>query len=737
MSLHPTLQLIHPGGPIDTNTMYIGPTMNINNSNANKYYNVDPTNAPYLNQWKIMDPAQAEIASRIVMGAQFRIEGSQEVFTIMRTRVKRLYNHTPFMRTQDAWDGTAAVFREPHSVESRFAAWANYARANFQNNSTNHYKQSNNPHVENLSKTLKDFGDPSNRRLLYIIELDKNPNDFLTNADFTFDVDTIQKIRFVEPIIRTGDTSPTITPAIWETQIKEETDLNIYYEASDAIPLNLNTQKETSEIYAPIGSRVWCNKIDSVPQLTNSAITHPLRITNWESNALGVYNLVEIASPGLNVDTSVAYTNDATGRAAQTSKYVNKYIRFFKPDGSYVTSKIFSVREIIGQFITKLSLIPGNHGSGKTIGLSYYDCFSFGNGVESNRIRDDFNAMTVEKGVKASSVIQEDYKEENRKNGLIYSGIYNSTSGVNNLNQFIAAEKITKDLNPTYGSIQKLFQRRIDLVTFCEDKVVKVLSNKDALYNADGNVQLVSTNRVLGDANPFVGDYGISKDPESFAKESYRAYFTDRQRGAVLRLSMDGLTPISDAGMKTYFKDNLSTSNTIVGSYDVYKGNYNLTLKGDNRDDVTISYDERSKGWSSFKSFIPEFGLSCSNSYYTWDQGHAYKHHVRNHPITDAFISRNTFYTDDQGNPERHASTIELVLNDQPDLIKSFNTVNYEGDAGWVNSVITTDQQNGTVNDFIEKEGKFFNYIKGGSDIDYKAFNFQGIGQTIGIEYNI
>ena len=202
-------------------------------------------------------------------------------------------------------------------------------------------------------------------------------------------------------------------------------------------------------------------------------------------------------------------------------------------------------------------------------------------------------------------------------------------------------------------------------------------------------------------------------------------------------MSLDGMTPISDAGMKTYFKDNLSTSNTIVGSYDIYKGNYNLTLKGDNRDDVTISYDERSKGWSSFKYFIPEFGLSCSNSYYTWDQGRAYKHHVRNHPITDDFISRNTFYTDDQGNPERHASTIKLVLNDQPDLIKSFNTVNYEGDAGWVNSVITTDQQNGTVNDFIEKEGKFFNYIKGGPDIDYRAFNFQGIGQTIGIEYNI
>ena len=35
--------------------------------------------------------------------------------------------------------------------------------------------------------------------------------------------------------------------------------------------------------------------------------------------------------------------------------------------------------------------------------LDYFNCFSFANGVESNRIRDDFNTMTIAKGVKASA----------------------------------------------------------------------------------------------------------------------------------------------------------------------------------------------------------------------------------------------------------------------------------------------------------------------------------------------
>ena len=74
--------------------------------------------------------------------------------------------------------------------------------------------------------------------------------------------------------------------------------------------------------------------------------------------------------------------------------------------------------------------------------LNWHNCFSFGNGVESNRIRDNFNLPFIANGVKVSTTLEGEYKEEHRKYGLIYSGIYNSTSGVNNLNQFIQAEKI-------------------------------------------------------------------------------------------------------------------------------------------------------------------------------------------------------------------------------------------------------------------------------------------------------
>ena len=48
---------------------------------------------------------------------------------------------------------------------------------------------------------------------------------------------------------------------------------------------------------------------------------------------------------------------------------------------------------------------------------------------------------------------------------------------------------------------------------------------------------------------------------------------------------------------------------------------------------------------------------------------------------------------------------------------------------GWYVSDVHTNKQEGMLNEFIEKEGKWFNYIKGTEEhVDPAAFNFQGLG---------
>ena len=386
------------------------------------------------------------------------------------------------------------------------------------------------------------------------------------------------------------------------------------------------------------------------------------------------------------------------------------------------------------------------HGTTHTV--PFKNCYSFGNGVESNRIRDDYNAPQIDKGVKVSTVLAEQYKEERRKNGLIYSGLFNSTSGVNRLNQFIAGESITKDINPHYGGIQKLHARNTDLITFCEDKVLKILANKDALYEASGNPQLTATNRVLGQAIPYLGEYGISKNPESFASYAYRVYFADKNRGAILRLSRDGLTPISDNGMKDYFKDTLPNSTLVLGSYDDSKGLYNLTLDGQ-----TVSFDEKVNGFPSFKSFVPEAAVALNNVYYSIKNGELWKH-------TNEI--RNRFYDTSGGENDAtkyYNSSVTLLINEMPEMIKGFKTLNYGGsrsrvytnnyDAGnayanptstntkgWYCESIATNEQTGFVKEFKKKEGRYYNYIKGDAttlaNLDSQEFSVQGIGQFTG-----
>ena len=428
--------------------------------------------------------------------------------------------------------------------------------------------------------------------------------------------------------------------------------------------------------------------------------------------------------------------------------------------------------------------------------LSWFNCYSFGNGVESDRIRDDFNQPVIGDGVKASATLDEPYDEERRSTGLIFSQIFNSASSTNNLNQFIQAEGITKDVNPEYGSIQKLHTRDTDLITLCENKSMKILAKKDALFNADGSTNLTSNAAVLGQTITFQGEFGIATNPESFAEFGFRMYYTDANRGSVLRLSGDGITDVSDYGMHSFFSDNLPANAKILGSWDVEKRNYNITLKsltpywqqtlgaGEfdrlNRDpacnqfintlptySTTISFKEQVNGFTSRKVYIPEAAAYLNNIYYTFKNGRIWEHGLN--------TAYNTFYGIGPDTPIKekkyYESSFNTILNENPAVVKGYKTLNYSGtDAkeflyklprserlytlaqiqaggltpstsvetkGWYVNSIVTDLQEGQIKEFIDKEGKKFNYIKGmdtfylsscNTNVDTKEFNVQGIG---------
>ena len=177
--------------------------------------------------------------------------------------------------------------------------------------------------------------------------------------------------------------------------------------------------------------------------------------------------------------------------------------------------------------------------------------------IEESRIRGGYNNDQVDLGVRAFT--QETTDDELiLSNGIIYSGLYNSTTGFNDTNVFSVSESIEKQLDPRYGGIQKLYASDTNLMIFQNDKVSNALVDKDAVYTGDGRAIQTASNLVLGNINQYAGEYGISNNPESFAFKGNRIYFSDKNRGSVMRLSTDGLTEISMYGMRDYFRDKLS-----------------------------------------------------------------------------------------------------------------------------------------------------------------------------------
>ena len=502
-------------------------------------------------------------------------------------------------------------------------------------------------------------------------------------------------------------------PAIFETEPKEDIGLDLYYAAGDMNPIIVKGLVISGHSSIPTGTTVSSNfNIDLKPHAiimsANTTGTIPANTPITLTSATGSYSFI--------VNTATTAVGSGTNQLLINPNYT--------PAGA------------VGTFSSGVQTNPANeiniHGAQNMV--EWWNCFSFGNGVESNRIRDDFNAVQIDKGPIVSTVLAEQYKEERRGSGMIFSQIFNSTSGINRLNQFIQAETITKDLNPYYGTIQKFNTRDTDITVCCEDKILRVLSNKDALFNADGNMNITSNTSVLGQAIPYVGEYGISTNPESFASYGFRAYFSDKNRGVVLRLSRDGLTEISGTGMADYFKDSLAAATTVIGNYDDYHNSYNITLNGE-----TIVFKESVTGWQSKMSFLPESGVSLNNIYYTFQDAQIYAHNNTN---------RNTFY----GAAAPASSTVKFIFNDEPSRIKNFKTLSYEGDTDWIAPSIETGQQSGRIMSWEDaitaatgtahhdrgvKEGIYYNWIKGltttwdnttqAGTLDTMEFSVQGI----------
>ena len=247
---------------------------------------------------------------------------------------------------------------------------------------------------------------------------------------------------------------------------------------------------------------------------------------------------------------------------------------FYEADGSYaIDSSGFHSGNVQDQTATLPAIID----------TTFFNCFTFGNGAESYKIRDSITGKDFDLGNRVYSTSAQDYKEADRFADMTYSGVYNDESNVNKLNEFNLGLLNFKPLEDSFGPIQKMDGRETDVLVLQEDKISYVLAGKNLLSDSAAGGTVASIPEVLGTQIARTEEYGISYNPESYVSWGYDKYFTDSKRGAVIQLRGSGqgeqLTVISEAGMRSWFRDlfNESFATQKLGAFDPYMNEYVLS----------------------------------------------------------------------------------------------------------------------------------------------------------------
>lgn len=304
------------------------------------------------------------------------------------------------------------------------------------------------------------------------------------------------------------------------------------------------------------------------------------------------------------------------------------------------------------------------------------------------------------------NVVDPGYRQIRKIASVRYSDVYIPSTDVNGLGTFYDTN--FNDFDQNYGSIQKLYSEDKRLNIFQEFKVGQSLINESVLNDLSGSQLVQRSDNVLSTIQYYVGEFGIGLNPESFSVYGFAKYFVDVYRGAVLRLSNDGITKISDYKMMSYFIDRFNTSFNgtdsirVFGCYNERNREYILCMKEVTRTVEntvlellpyeTIIFNEAKNRWTGFVGFYPEWISPTALDYVTFNNGEMYLH---NQSVNG--------YANFNGSQQN--SDIKIIFNQNPSHNKFWKSIEIESNSIWIAPTITNQygQSSELISDHFEK----------------------------------
>jgi hypothetical protein len=346
--------------------------------------------------------------------------------------------------------------------------------------------------------------------------------------------------------------------------------------------------------------------------------------------------------------------------------------------GSYALASILNLTDGVIQTFNgdvyyrprQIKMNPNGDKTNKT-GV-YYETFF----VEDNSVSDFIFSESNSSGRTnaASNSVSEIY----RSSDVTYSDPYALDSAILSLSSFNLSNANFASLNPSNGAIRNLISGNDSITILQERKVSIVPVGKNVIQYADGNSGLAISNEFIGPQSFYAGDYGVNNNPESVVSKFGRIYFADIRQGKILRLSNDGIEPISEHGIDSFITSKCSEvvsqgegNFRITGGYDPAHKEYIVSFEkykgGGSFTNETIAFDVKSSLWNTRYSFVPEAYVDLNGFMYTFKNSTGYlmwRH--KEEAVTSAYYS------------VVYPAKFSVVSNENASSVKSFKSLSIE-----------------------------------------------------------
>jgi len=349
--------------------------------------------------------------------------------------------------------------------------------------------------------------------------------------------------------------------------------------------------------------------------------------------------------------------------------------------------------------------------------------------LEDSSITDAVVSNSWSKG--RPHIVYEKAREIRNSNSVTYSDAYDQDVETLSLSSFNAALANFANFNIKYGAARYISDYNDSLVTIQENKVSLTGVSNAVINQSGGSGELISlTTDILNtkNTNYLTGDYGLTSHPESVLIYDNQIFFADSSRSAIIRITSEGLSPISEKNISSYitkaFKDldgGSPSYRKVISGYDPENHIYYVTLRGaviDGSDiySNTLGYDVRRGKWIGYYTFYPDNYSWVNNNMYSFkyvDTATSADEQIMHKHVSTA--ARNTFYggaVDD--------SIVEVVCKYNPSSIKVFDSISLEADHAWSAQVTSplgqnTGAGNMPAGNFVKKEGYWYSGIAGDS----------------------